>query len=611
VATFEDRLALGAAAYELMLTFASLGLHPALLAALNDLGYHTPTPVQAEAIPGALPGGDWMVASQTGSGKTAAFLLPVVSRLASGEAVVSQRMPEPAGGRRSRNQSRHVAAPQLLVLCPTRELAQQVANEAIKLVRHLRNMRVATILGGMPFRKQIADLAHARIVVATPGRLLDLHQQGVIALTNVNALVVDEADRMLDLGFQEDLDRIQQLAGGREQTLMFSATFAPRIMALAEKMMREPKRIELSSATERHENITHSLYYADNFAHKLKLLGHWLTTPDLDQAIVFARTQVESEELAERLTGDGHHATALHGAMPQAVRNRRLQGLRQGHVRVLVATDVAARGIDVPTISHVINFGLPMKPEDYVHRIGRTGRAGRQGTAVTFAEASERGKVRAIERFIDDRIPEATIEGLEPTRRAPARSAPGARSGPRPAGRAPSARRADAPRPERRSPPPAFAARAERTEREDRNVARELVAAAPRTRYTEAREAQARPSEAIRVPAKDGARETAAKFTKGRDRFTRDAATRIEGQGYAGKAKSFAHAKGAAASRHGDASSDTRTHNRADTRTDTRTNTNTRSDSRGATGAKSNGSHTTGRFDPRKKPARSGFERRG
>jgi superfamily II DNA/RNA helicase len=401
-----------------MTTFASLDLHPALLTALTDLGYTTPTPVQAQAIPAALNGGDWMVAAQTGSGKTAAFLLPILSRLAAGEQAVATRVPPPPpAGRRGRGQSRHVAAPQLLVLCPTRELAQQVAAEAIKLVRYLRGMRVATILGGMPFVKQIADLANARVVVATPGRLIDLHGQGKISLDNVNALVVDEADRMLDLGFQEDLGIIQSLAGGREQTLMFSATFAPRIMLLAERMMRSPGRLELSSATERHENITHSLYYADNYAHKVRLLGHWLNVPEMDQAIVFARTQSETEELAERLIGDGLIATALHGAMPQAVRNRRLQGLRQGSVKILVATDVAARGIDVPTISHVINFGLPMKPEDYVHRIGRTGRAGRNGVAVTFAEMSERGKVRAIERFIDDAIPEAVIEGLEPTRR--------------------------------------------------------------------------------------------------------------------------------------------------------------------------------------------------
>jgi superfamily II DNA/RNA helicase len=299
--------------------------------------------------------------------------------------------------------------------------------EAIKLVRHLRGMRVATILGGMPFGKQVAELANARVVVATPGRLLDLHNQGKISLASVSSLVVDEADRMLDLGFSEDLEAIQSLCAGREQTLMFSATFAPRIMSLASAMMKAPGRIELANATERHENISQALYYADNYTHKMKLLDHWLATPDMDQAIIFARTQVETEELADRLVGEGHSATALHGAMPQAVRNRRLQGLRQGQVRVLVATDVAARGIDVPTISHVINFGLPMKPEDYVHRIGRTGRAGRNGMAVTFAEASERGKVRAIERFIDNAIPEEIVAGLEPTRRASAGA--GARKG--------------------------------------------------------------------------------------------------------------------------------------------------------------------------------------
>jgi superfamily II DNA/RNA helicase len=409
--------------------FEALGLCAPLLHAVTELGFTAPTPVQAQTIPVALQGGDWMVSSQTGSGKTAAFLLPMLHRLL--------HAPLEAVGR--------VAAPRAVVLCPTRELAQQVASDAIDLMRGVgsamrgdsrhhplreavRALRVATIVGGVPFGKQLFDLRGAQLVIATPGRLLDLHNRGQIRLDATQVLVVDEADRMLDLGFAEDLAAIQEATAQREQTLMFSATFAPRIMALASRVMRKPGRLELATAQDVHADITQTLHWADNLGHKHKLLEHWLRDVDMDQAVVFASTQVDTEALAEALQQQGHSAVALHGAMPQAVRNRRLQGLRDGHVRVLVATDVAARGLDVKSISHVINFGLPMKAEDYVHRIGRTGRAGRSGTAITIAEHRERGKIRAIEAYTRQPIEASVIAGLEPTPAAP-------RPGPWPAGR--------------------------------------------------------------------------------------------------------------------------------------------------------------------------------
>jgi len=382
-------------------SFASMGLAAPLLTAIENLGFTQPTPVQAEAIPAAINGGDWMVSSQTGSGKTAAFLLPVLNAIMSG----SENSPIDL---------HRVIGPAGLVLCPTRELAQQVAQDAIDLLKNSKGVRVATVMGGMPYGKQMAGLRGALLVVATPGRLLDLAQRRQIHLADVKTLVVDEAGRMLDLGFAEDLEDINHLCQKREQTLMFSATFAPRIMSSASRLMKSPGRLELASATDRHTQITQSLHWADNMIHKEKLLDHYLRDADLEQAVVFASTQVETDRLADALAEQGHAVAALHGAMPQKVRAHRLKQLRSGHVRVLVATDVAARGIDVPSITHVFNFGLPMKAEDYVHRIGRTGRAGRTGKAITFAEHRDRMKIRTIEALTDQRIPVAVVAGLEP-----------------------------------------------------------------------------------------------------------------------------------------------------------------------------------------------------
>ena len=403
--------------------FAKLGLAAELLRAVDDLGFNQPTAVQERTIPLALPAGDeaagcndLMVSSQTGSGKTAAFLLPVLHTLIAQKAT-QPRAPHPARAPKSRRFE--PAAPGALVLCPTRELAQQVANDAIDLVRHARGLRIAHIVGGMPYALQIQRLANANLVVATPGRLLDLHRTGQIRLDNVQFLVVDEADRMLDLGFADDLAEIHQLTSARRQTMMFSATFAPRIQQLATRVMREPKKVQVDSPQERHANIKQVLFWADDRQHKRKLLDHWLRDRSMGQAIVFASTQVECDELAADLQQDGFDAVALHGAMNQGLRNRRLGALRNGQTQILVATDVAARGIDVPSITHVFNFGLPMKAEDYTHRIGRTGRAGRDGTAVTFAEGRDRRRVFDIEGFTKQPFKAEVIPGLEPRARSP------------------------------------------------------------------------------------------------------------------------------------------------------------------------------------------------
>ena len=252
-----------------------------------------------------------------------------------------------------------------------------MAHDAIELVKHCRGIRIANVVGGMPYQLQIAKLQNANLVVATPGRLLDLQRSMQIKLDQVQFLVVDEADRMLDLGFSDDLAEVNDLTAQRKQTMMFSATFAPRIQQLAMRVMHDGgsgvKKVTIDTPQEKHASIKQVLFWADNSQHKRKLLDHWLRDTTINQAIVFASTQVECDGLANDLQQDGFSAVALHGALSQGLRNRRLMALRSGQVQVLVATDVAARGIDVPTITHVFNYGLPMKAEDYTHRIGPHG----------------------------------------------------------------------------------------------------------------------------------------------------------------------------------------------------------------------------------------------
>ena len=428
--------------------FVKLGLAPELLQAVADLGYTEPTTVQLQCIPRAMAlesadgkaagFSDLMVSSQTGSGKTAAFLLPVLHTLLSqqaaaeakekadfeaacADAIAKGEAPPKRAKRKDPTSSRNfkAATPGALVLCPTRELAQQVANDAIDLVRHCRGLRIANVVGGMPYQLQIAKLQNADLVVATPGRLLDLQRSMQLKLDQVQFLVVDEADRMLDLGFADDLAEVNQLTIQRRQTMMFSATFAPRIQQLAARVMREPQRVQIDSPTEKHANIKQVLFWADNAQHKRKLLDHWLRDTTINQAIIFASTQIECDGLANDLQQEGFDAVALHGALNQGLRNRRLMALRNGQVQFLVATDVAARGIDVPTITHVFNFGLPMKAEDYTHRIGRTGRAGRDGLAVTFAEMRDRRKIFDIEAYTRQPFKAETVPGMEPQQRAP------------------------------------------------------------------------------------------------------------------------------------------------------------------------------------------------
>ncbi len=451
------------------MTFETLGLLEPLTRALAAASYTDPTTVQEQAIPAALAGKDLMVSSRTGSGKTASFMLPALTLvLKAREEQRLARAQAPAGaprdaqaadggapgrGRRDFRDSRdprfdgprsHAkpTGPRVLVLCPTRELAMQVAKSAMDYGRYVPHLSVATVVGGVPYPAQLKALrGPLDILIATPGRLIDHIGAGKAVLDNIQMLVLDEADRMLDMGFIDDIKHITSNTPNTRQTVMFSATFAGSVGNLARELLREPQRIDVASHTDTHADIEQRLHWADDFMHKNALLDHILTGREVDQALVFTSTQRDAEVLADRLAEMGHSVEALHGGMPQGRRNRVLQNMRSKRVRVLVATDVAARGLDVPTISHVINFGLPMKEEDYVHRIGRTGRAGRTGLAVTLAERRDFGMIQRIQRFTTQRMPVATITGLEPKRVEPKAivrpaGAPGGKPafGPRPGG---------------------------------------------------------------------------------------------------------------------------------------------------------------------------------
>ena len=369
-----------------------------LLAALRSAGYIEPTPIQTQALPAAIEGRDIMASAQTGSGKTAAFLLPSLQR-------ITRRSDKPGKG------------PRILVLTPTRELAAQVEKNAKIYAQNMKWLRTVTLVGGSSFGFQIKALAKPiDLVVATPGRLMDHMRSGRIDFDRLEVLVLDEADRMLDMGFIDDIETIVAATPESRQTLLFSATWDGAVGKLARRLTKNPEVIEI----EREDNqgkIDEQLFYCDDKNHKNRLLDHILRDANIDQCIIFTSTKAMSEQLADELYEKGFAANCLHGDMPQNWRNRTLMDLRKGRIKVLVATDVAARGIDVPSITHVINYDLPKQAEDYVHRIGRTGRAGRHGLALTFAEVNEYVAVHKIEKYLGRKLPEFTIEGMEPTRK--------------------------------------------------------------------------------------------------------------------------------------------------------------------------------------------------
>jgi superfamily II DNA/RNA helicase len=409
-------------------TFASLGLSPEIVSALTAAGYAAPTPVQQRAIPAAIAGRDLLVSSPTGSGKTAAFMLPAIERFAQVQKTqaAQPREPREAGGDRRPRRGPPVARPGLLVLTPTRELAMQVTTAASTYGKHLRRLRTVSILGGVAYGQQLMLLAkNPEILVATPGRLLDHLERGRIDLSQLQMLVLDEADRMLDMGFIDDIETIVAATPATRQTMLFSATLDGKIGSLTNRLLKDPERIEIARQIESRSNIAQTVHYVDDRDHKDRLLDHLLRDEALDQAIVFTATKSDADQLAGRLADAGFSSAALHGDLPQGARNRTVRALRERRVRVLVATDVAARGIDIPGITHVFNYDLPKFAEDYVHRIGRTGRAGRSGIAVSLVHHAEQGALKRIERFVRSPLPVNVIEGFEPRKAPPPRNGNG------------------------------------------------------------------------------------------------------------------------------------------------------------------------------------------
>lgn len=368
------------------MSFESLNLHPNLLKAIAASGYTQPTPIQAATIPVTLAQHDLIATAQTGTGKTAAFVLPTLQRLIENK---------PGKGR----------GPRVLILTPTRELALQVKDAVAKYAANLGRLNIATILGGMSYHTQNRQLAKpVDVLVATPGRLIDHMEQGNIDFSRLEILILDEADRMLDMGFFEDVEHIVASTPDNRQTLMFSATFDKQVARLAQKLLTDPERIDIAAQTVQHKQIEQQLHYVNNQANKKQLLLQLMDDANVYQAIVFTATKRGAEELAEDMEEQGYSVASLHGDMRQRVRNRTLDLLRRGKIQYLVATDVAARGIDVASISHVFNYDLPRIAEDYVHRIGRTGRAGAFGTAISLATLKEKGTIKRIERYIGHRI---------------------------------------------------------------------------------------------------------------------------------------------------------------------------------------------------------------
>lgn len=374
------------------ITFAELDIAKPILTALDRSGYTNPTPIQAQAIPFALAGRDLLLSAQTGSGKTAAFVIPVLDRLS-----------------RATSFDKLTKA---LILTPTRELAQQVHDSVRTYSKDMRGLFCVPLVGGAPYNGQITALKKGvQVIVATPGRLLDHINAGRVDLSSLEILVLDEADRMLDMGFADDISDILRAAPIDRQTIMCSATWDGPVGKIAASFTKNPERVSIKVES---AHIEEKVYYCDDFDHKNRLLDKIVCQQDMEQIIIFAATKRSTEKLAKQLQEAGHKASFLHGDLPQSKRNRIVQDLRNGKVKILVATDVAARGLDIPAISHVINYDLPRQTEDYVHRIGRCGRAGRTGIAISLCSMDDRPQLNAINRYLDRKMEVCIIEGMEP-----------------------------------------------------------------------------------------------------------------------------------------------------------------------------------------------------
>ena len=377
------------------MSFDSLGLNPDILRAVAEQGYQEPTPIQQQAIPAVLQGRDLMASAQTGTGKTAGFTLPLLQTLVS-------RDPHVKG--------RPVRA---LILTPTRELAAQIGENVREYSRYL-NIRSLVVFGGVSINPQMMKLrSGVDVLVATPGRLLDLEHQNAVKLDQVEILVLDEADRMLDMGFIHDIRRVLTKLPAKRQNLLFSATFSDDIKALAEKLLTNPLEIEVARRNTASEQVTQHVHMVDK-KRKRELLSQMIGEGNWQQVLVFTRTKHGANHLAEQLNKDGIRSAAIHGNKSQGARTRALADFKSGDIRVLVATDIAARGLDIEELPHVVNFELPNVPEDYVHRIGRTGRAAATGEALSLVCVDEIKLLRDIERLLKKEIPRIALPGYEP-----------------------------------------------------------------------------------------------------------------------------------------------------------------------------------------------------
>ena len=388
------------------MSFANLGLSDALVRAVADAGYTTPTPIQSQAIPVVLSGADLMGGAQTGTGKTAAFVLPILQLLSTTQPTVA---PEPAKEGARRGPPRKIRA---LILTPTRELAAQV-EESVRTYGAHSGLSSIAIFGGVSINPQIDRMRRGLdILVATPGRLLDHVGQRTVDLSGIEILVLDEADRMLDMGFIPDIKRVIAVLPKQRQNLLFSATFADPIRALAETMLKSPVSIQVTPRNSTVENVAQTVHPVDA-GRKAELLVHLVKEGNWFQVLVFTRTKHGANKLALRLEKSGVPALAIHGNKSQNARTRALADFKAAKLQVLVATDIAARGLDIEQLPHVVNFELPHVPEDYVHRIGRTGRAGATGEAVSLVSREEMGRLRDIERLIRRQLPRIVVEGFE------------------------------------------------------------------------------------------------------------------------------------------------------------------------------------------------------
>ncbi len=381
------------------MSFNTLGLSDPLLRAVAEQGYQTPSPIQAEAIPAVLSGRDVMAAAQTGTGKTAGFTLPLLQRLSSGN---------PVGANRIR----------ALVLTPTRELAAQVGDSVATYGKHL-SLRSTVVFGGVKINPQMMKLRRGvDVLVATPGRLMDLHGQGAVKFDQLEVLVLDEADRMLDMGFIHDIRRILALLPKQRQNLMFSATFSTEIRQLAKGLVNDPVEISVSPRNTTATTVTQWIHPVDK-TRKSALLTQLIKEHQWQQVLVFTRTKHGANRLTRQLEGSGIKAAAIHGNKSQGARTKALAGFKSGEVQTLVATDIAARGLDIDQLPQVVNFDLPNVAEDYVHRIGRTGRAGAEGHAVSLVSADEAKQLADIERLIQQLLVRKSVAGFEPQERLP------------------------------------------------------------------------------------------------------------------------------------------------------------------------------------------------